>query len=59
MRNAKGITTSLLRSGGFWLVDKQAMEGYPLRTRVHPARFALRGYREIIGHYMRIRSLPL
>jgi radical SAM superfamily enzyme YgiQ (UPF0313 family) len=39
----------------FWLINK-LWKGYVLRTRVHPARFSLRGYIEIIRHYMRIRS---
>lgn len=39
----------------FWLVHK-LWKGYALRTRLHPARLSLRGYIEIVRHYMRIKS---
>lgn len=39
----------------FWLVHK-LWKGYALGTRVHPARLSLRGYIEIVRHYMRIKS---
>jgi hypothetical protein len=38
-----------------WLINK-LWKGYLLRTRVLLARFSLRGYIEIIRHYMRISS---
>ncbi|MFQ5886007.1 MAG: B12-binding domain-containing radical SAM protein, partial [Anaerolineae bacterium] len=39
----------------FWLINK-LWKGYALGTRVHPARLSLRGYIEIVRHYMRIKS---
>ena len=39
----------------FWLVHK-LWKGYALGTRVHPARLSLRGYIEIVRHYMGIKS---
>ncbi len=39
----------------FWLINK-LWKGYALGTRVHPARLSLRGYVEILRHYMRIKS---
>ena len=45
----------LPRNRLFWLVHK-LWKGYALGTRVHPARLSLRGYIEIVRHYMRIKS---
>ncbi len=39
----------------FWLINK-LWKGCALGTRVHPAHFSLRGYIEIVRHYMRIKS---
>ena len=49
------LLTKLPRNRLFWLINK-LQKGYLLRIRVHLARFSLRGYREIIHHYGRIRS---
>lgn len=38
-----------------WLIHK-LWKRYALGTRVHPARLSLRGYIEIVRHYMRIKS---
>lgn len=45
----------LPRNRLFWLIHK-LWKGYALGTRVHPAHLSLRGYIEIVRHYMRIKS---
>lgn len=49
------LLIKLPRNSLFWLLHK-LWKGYALGTRVHPAHFSLRGYVEILRHYMRIKS---
>lgn len=42
----------LPKNGLFWLVYK-LWKGYALKSRVHPVRFSLRDYIQVVRHYMR------